>query len=169
MNHPMVIRKLGANSAIFKAMLSGIPEEVYRWKPAREKWCLLEIICHLYDEEREDFRARTLHVLSTPDVSLPSINPLGWIQERKYMDRNYGTVLASFLYEREKSVHALQSFQNPNWTNVHNHPKFGSMSAEMFLANWLAHDYLHMRQITGVQYKFLEKKSGLQLNYAGNW
>lgn len=26
--------------------------------PAPEKWCLLEIVFHLYDEEREEFRAR---------------------------------------------------------------------------------------------------------------
>jgi hypothetical protein len=30
------------------------------------------------------------------------------------------------------------------------------MSAEMFLANWLAHDYLHIRQLIRLRYHYLE-------------
>ena len=112
--------------------------------------------------------ARIKHVLATPELPLPPIDPPAWVQDRKYMEQNYEKTLASFLEERTNSVNWLQSLSNPKWTNAHNHPKFGSMSAEMFLANWLAHDYLHFRQIAVTKYKFLKEKSGQPLDYAGN-
>lgn len=33
--------------------------------------------------------------------------------------------------------------------------------------NWLAHDYLHMRQI--IKYQYLKEKTNIDLQYAGNW
>jgi len=77
-------------------MLFGLTKEMYLWKPAPEKWCLLEIVCHLYDEEREDFRARTRHVLETPTDTLPPIDPQGWVGSRKYIHQDYPEVLNKF-------------------------------------------------------------------------
>ena len=34
-----------------------------QWKQSENKWSMLEIICHLYDEEREDFRSRLAKIL----------------------------------------------------------------------------------------------------------
>jgi hypothetical protein len=39
----------------------------------------------------------------------------------------------------------------------------------MFLHNWLAHDYLHIRQIIRIKYDYLKKTSGEILLYAGEW
>ncbi len=43
------------------------------------------------------------------------------------------------------------------------------MTAKMFLSNWLAHDYLHIRQITKLKYDYLKQLTNEDLNYAGNW
>jgi hypothetical protein len=43
------------------------------------------------------------------------------------------------------------------------------MSAEMFLANWLAHDFLHVRQIIATRFHYLSHTTGESLGYAGNW
>ena len=67
-----VIGELNRNKNVFKALLQGIPQEMQGWKPAREKWSLLEIVCHLFDEEREDFRVRLSHVMDMPDEPLPA-------------------------------------------------------------------------------------------------
>jgi hypothetical protein len=169
MNHQAIIYELQRHQKVFETMLSNIPEACYSWKPAPEKWCLLEIVCHLYDEEREDFRARVRHILEQPAASMPSIDPQGWVAARKYMEQDYETKLRSFLQERNASIKWLQSLAAPVWTNVYQHPTLGSMSAEMILANWLAHDYLHIRQITGVKFQYLQHSSSQSLNYAGNW
>lgn len=169
MNYNEIINGLKENKNVFKTLLSELTEEKYLWKPNPDKWCLLEIVCHLYDEEREDFKARTRHVLETPTAPLPPIDPQRWVDERRYIKQNYTDKLNEFLAEREQSVKWLQSLTNPNWDNAYEHQKFGKMSAKMFLSNWLAHDYLHIRQIIKLKYDYLKQLNNEDLNYAGNW
>jgi hypothetical protein len=166
---PEIIRQLTANRKVFEALLSNTPEAVYRWRPAPEKWSLLEIVCHLYDEEREDFRARVQHVLEQPDQPMPPIDPVGWVTARRYAEQDFAERLDAFLSEREQSARWLQSLTAPKWENTYEHPALGTMPAKLFLANWLAHDHLHIRQITRVKYRYLEKQSGQNLSYAGTW
>ncbi|MBT8185179.1 MAG: DinB family protein [Eudoraea sp.] len=147
----------------------GLTQAEYLWRPGPDKWCLLELICHLYDEEREDFRARTKHTLETPAKQMPPIDPLGWVVERKYKQQDFADKLTAFLEEREHSVAWLQSLQSPKWDNAYDHPEFGQMTAKMFLSNWLVHDYIHIRQILKVKFGYLQQLSNENLTYAGNW
>jgi len=169
MNYASIIKKLSENLPLFQHLFSEIPESDVRWKPLPEKWCLLEVLCHLIDEEREDFRARVRHVLFTPGETLPPIDPQGWVQQRGYITRDFGQMRELFFEERRVSVEWLQSLENPRWTNVYLHPRLGPLSAGLFLANWLAHDYLHVRQILGLKHGLLRLQSGQDLSYAGTW
>ena len=169
MKHQKIIQELSRNKDIFNGLLKGLSKEEYLWKFDTNKWCLLEIVCHLFDEEREDFRTRTKLVLQDPKLPLPSFDPTDWPQDRAYIQQNYNDKVFSFLNERDQSIDWLQSLKDPQWTNAYQHPKFGAMSASLFLANWLAHDYLHIRQVLTLKYKYLEQLSRESLNYAGAW
>lgn len=170
MNHLHIIRQLDANHKTFEGLLAVSDATEITWRPADKKWCLLEIACHLYDEEREDFRARLKYTLETPNEKLPSIDPVGWVTSRHYMDQDYDQTVSNFLAERKQSVEWLLSLKSPAWKNAHHHHKFGPLSAEMFLANWLAHDYLHIRQILKLRYHYLKHTATeVKLKYAGEW
>lgn len=169
MDHASIIKKLSENIPLFNRLFSEVTEEDIRWKPAPEKWCLLEVLCHLIDEEREDFRARVRHVLFTPDEKLPPIDPQGWVKERNYISRDFSEMRELFLEERKASIAWLHSLENPVWANVCQHSQLGPLSAELFLANWLAHDYLHVRQIMGLKFGLLRLHTGMDLSYAGTW
>ncbi|GAA4789693.1 DinB family protein [Olivibacter ginsenosidimutans] len=164
-----IIKELSENRNVFKALLAPVGEELYLWKPNPQKWCLLEIVCHLYDIEREDFRLRTAHVLSSPTEPLPPIDPPGWVSSRAYIQQDYQDKLNDFLTERTQSVSWLQNLSNPAWENAYEHPKLGKITANMLLSNWLAHDYLHIRQITKLKYDYLRQLTHEDLGYAGNW
>lgn len=99
MDHTFIIDKLESNAATFKSLLAGLNREEYTWKEKAEKWRLLEVVCHLYDEEREDFRARVKHTLETPDQPMPSINPPDWVTSRNYMQQDFEAKLHAFLQE----------------------------------------------------------------------
>ena len=163
------ISELGRNKRIFGDLLENITPEVYSWKQTQEKWNLLEIVCHLLDEEREDFGARVKSTLEDPKQSLSPIDPQGWVVSRKYIERDYNETLNTFLDERTKSVKRLEELKSPNWENEHVHPTLGPMTAGKFLTNWLAHDYLHIRQIIKLKYDYLAASVGEDLSYAGNW
>lgn len=160
---------LASNQKVFKNLLSDLNEEIYLWRPQPDKWNLLDIICHLVDEEKEDFGFRLKHVLETPQKKMPSINPANWVIERKYQEQNFKKKLNEFMTERKMSIEWLSKLSNPNWNSFYTHPKLGVLSAGMFLNNWIAHDYLHIRQIVSIKFHYLKSNSTDSLNYAGDW
>jgi hypothetical protein len=169
MDHLHIINELDRNRTVFESLLSGLKQEEYLWKPSEDKWCLLEVLCHLYDEEREDFKERLNHVLQYPGQPFKPIDPEGWVKARRYQNQGFELMLTRWIMEREGSVAWLRSLQEPVWENAFVHPKFGKMTGNYFLANWLQHDYLHIRQIVRLKYQYLAFQSGQDLSYAGKW
>lgn len=169
MNAEYLIRQLEKNAQIFRALLEIHDHDFIHWKPAPEKWCILEIICHLCDEEREDFRARVDMALHRSKDDLQSIDPQGWVNSRSYGTQDFFEKRKEFLHEREKSVHWLKSLNEPVWDAFINHPTLGRLSAYYLLSNWLAHDYLHIKQIIRLKYDYIVKIADVHLNYAGDW
>ena len=164
-----IIRELDRDRILFRELLQGTARKEYTWKPRPESWCVLEVLCHLHDEEREDFRARVKFALQRPDGPLPSIDPQGWVSQRDYLGQDFDAMLEKFLHEREQSTAWLRSLKDPAWENAFSHPVLGEMTASKLLANWLAHDLLHIRQITRLRYDYLADRSGEDLGYAGTW
>jgi hypothetical protein len=169
MNYLKIAIELAHNKEVFRSLLHGVEKEQYLWKPAADKWCLLEVVCHLYDEECEDFRARVQQILHNPDHALAPIDPEGWVIDRKYLSKDYDHVLHAFLVERGRSVNYLNALVTPMWGNTNMHPVLGPVNASLLLSNWLAHDYLHIRQINELKYLYFCSRTDEPLTYAGNW
>lgn len=164
-----IIGQLQKNKQVFYDLFKDEKEELFLWKPNSEKWCLLEILCHLFDEEQKDFRFRTKWVLEKPNEIPPPFNPLNWVTEHNYLGQDYYMMLDKFIKERSFSIHWLQSLKKVNWNNSFEHSKLGLMTAEYFLNNWLAHDYLHIRQIIKLKFDYFNNQTKGDLNYAGIW
>jgi hypothetical protein len=169
MNLNLYIKEFATNINIFEMLVKDVDEKQLAWKQNPDKWNLLEILCHLVDEEREDFRTWLRIVVEDPNNPFPSIDPVGWVKERNYAQQDKDKVLSSLKQERSNSIEWLRSLGSANWSNTYIHPKLGPMSAKFILANWLAHDYLHIRQITRLKYDYLKDISNENLSYAGNW
>ena len=164
-----IIQELESDAVIFQNLLLNISIEDQIWKPSENKWCLLEIVCHLYDEEKEDFRPRLAKILNG-DHNWDPIDPQGWVLSRNYMKKDFIEMVNKFLYERKRSIDWLNGLKINDWNVKAVHPKFGEFTAYQMLCNWLAHDYLHMRQILKLKYQLLESdfEKGM-LRYAGDW
>ena len=171
MNTGFLIEELQKNARIFESFFIPTPEadDFIRWKPFPEKWCLLEILCHLIDEEKEDFRTRVKFALENTPGQPPAIDPTGWVLSRNYIHQNYAEKCVEFLSERNLSTIWLNSLPEGNWTSFFIHPKFGKFTAHYLLSNWLAHDFLHIRQIIKLKYDYLAQKCGENSKYAGEW
>lgn len=151
MNHDQQAQALAASGAAIIALVAGVTPEQARWKPAPDKWSLLEILCHLCDEERDDFRRRLGLVLEDPGQNWPPIDPVGWARERDYNSRELEEMLVDFRQERAASLEWLRDLESPAWNNEFSHPKIGGIKAGDLLASWVAHDNLHLRQLANVQ------------------
>ena len=57
-------QELEQSTEMIHALLSGVTEQEARVKPNAESWSMLEVTCHLCDEERADFRQHLDFILS---------------------------------------------------------------------------------------------------------
>lgn len=169
MNYLQIADELERNGKTIQTLLDGKHIGAYQWKSDTKRWSLQDIICHLHDEEQLDFRARAKHILFHANEVMPAIDPEGWVKQHKYSKQNYQEKLAAFLSERKSSVEWLRGLDQPNWEASYDHPVFGVVQAKMFLENWLAHDYLHIRQIIKCNYDYLKFTTGGDYRYAGDW
>lgn len=162
-------RQLKVNRHVFRAILQGVSVAMQTWRPASGGWCMLEIVNHLLDEEKDDFRARIRFCLESPEAPFIPIDPVGWVQSRSYLSQNYQKSLEEFLKERDNSLQWLSGLKHSAWDLSCKHPLYGSMTAGDLLANWVAHDYHHIRQINNLKYEYLKKHTETDLGYAGKW
>ena len=157
MDNNVIIEQMQANAIVFEKSYDRLTEDEIHWKPAPKKWSLLDIICHLLDEERLDFRLRVEYTLFKQGESWVTIDPAGWVKAHQYEKQNCGEMLQKFLAERLKSLQWLRGLQEVDWQKSYLHPQIGVLHAGDLLAAWLAHDYLHLRQIANTKLAFSEQ------------
>jgi hypothetical protein len=162
------IARLAAQAEVIAALARGVSDEQARWKPAPKEWSILEVVCHLYDEEREDFRARIRLTLEDPTQDWPPIDPEGWAVSRRYNERDLTSALAGFQVERQASLEWLKSLQSPDWDAAHRHPAGFDLRAGDLLAAWTAHDLLHICQLADLHRLYIaEQARPYSTRYAG--
>ncbi|MEX1021094.1 MAG: DinB family protein, partial [Litorilinea sp.] len=138
------VAQLSSNATRIAALFNGIEDEQARRQPAPQAWSMLDVICHLYDEEREDFRPRLDILLHHPETPFTPNDPEGWVTARDYQSRDFRVVLAEFMDERAKSVAWLGTLAAPDWQHPFTRPDGSTFHPGDMLASWVAHDFLHM-------------------------
>lgn len=164
-----MVRRLRANGQVLAGLTAAVDAHQARWKPAPDKWSILEVVCHLGDEEVEDFRTRldlTLR-LARP---WPAIDPQGWATDRAYNERDLAEESARFVASRADSLSWLEGLEVPDWSVAYDHPRFGPITAGDLLTSWVAHDHIHIRQLNRLQREYLVAVlSDHSPRYAGPW
>ena len=169
MQFEIIYQELVQSAETIRTLIMGITQEEARARPDPESWSILEVLCHLYDTEREDFRQHLDSILHRPTEAWELIDPASWVTARAYNERNLTEVLGSFLAEREKSLIWLKSLSTPDWEAEHN-DQFGSMKAGEMFASWVAHDNLHIRQLVELRRaRIVSLAEPFDVGYAGEW
>lgn len=165
-----IIRRMAANAGVFEALCSDVSQRQARWKPSPQAWSILEVANHLADEEADDFRTRIDYTLHRPGEAWPPIDPEAWARDRRYNDGSLAPTLARFLAERRHSVAWLADLGDADWSLQAEHPTLGPMTAGQLLTSWLAHDFIHIRQINRIHREYLVAElSHEPADYAGRW
>jgi hypothetical protein len=169
-NAARLLARLDADRELIRGVTAGVDPEQAVWRPAPGNWSILEVVNHLYDEERDDFRRRLDLTLHHPGTEWPPIDPEGWCAERRYNERDLGESLNRWLEERNASLQWLGAIVDPDWSKVYRHPRIGDLRAGDLLLSWVTHDLLHARQLIKIHHAWItsggEPYSGA---YAGRW
>lgn len=165
-----IVATMQANAQRIAALVVGVDEVQARWKPDAASWSILEVVNHLLDEEREDFRVRIDYTLHRPGEAWPPIDPAGWVAARRYNERDLDASLAAFLAEREQSLAWLRELPAPDWNRTAVAPWGNPFPAGKLLAGWVAHDLLHLRQLVELHYAWTTAAlAPYTCEYAGDW
>ena len=170
MKPQLIIEQLELNGNRIRLLVEGVSSEQAHLKPNPETWSILEVINHIYDEEREDFRAHLNFILNNPTGNWPSIDPQGWVTARGYNQRDIVQSLTNFLTEREASIVWLKTLDVSDWSQGVIPPWDGLITAGDMLSSWAAHDLLHMRQLVELHHSYaLKLAAPYNADYAGTW
>ena len=165
-----IIRQLTANAEAMRGLVQTISEEQAQWKPSAETWSMMEVMGHIYNEERIDFRKHLKEMLNVP--------PQSWGEFRHEEVVSVAVcrqALEGFIIEREASITWLKALKPPDW-NVASQAPFGPagdmlvLRAGDVLVSWVEHDVLHMRQMIELQHAWnVKQASPYSVDYAGGW
>jgi hypothetical protein len=169
MEFRMLYQELYNSTEMIRTLLAGITQEDAEFKPNLESWSILEVVCHLYDVEREDFREHLDFILHRQHEEYHAIDPQAWITERNYNQQDFGEMQGKFFGERQKSLAWLEEISASDWDTTYTSP-YGSVSAGEMLSCWIAHDNLHLRQFVELRRARIENiTKPYPIEYAGEW
>ena len=164
-----VTTRMAESAAAIEALVSGLGNSQTRWRPDPDSWSVLEVVNHLWDEEREDFRLRIDYTLHQPGETWPPIDPAGWVTARRYNERDLAESLDGFLSARDDSLAWLRTLHSPDWAATYQAP-WGEITAGDLLASWVAHDLLHLRQLVELRWSITTRELEPHgVIYAGEW
>src|SRR5207253_10490687 len=110
---------------------SGLDGASWRARPAPAEWAPVEIVCHLRDEEVEDFGARLRVVLEGGQCFTP-IDPERGATERRELADDGPRALAGFRERRAASLTLLAGITPARLTTVVEHPEAAASRAWTF-------------------------------------
>ncbi len=169
MDFEHLLSQMADNAHRIRVLVEGVSDHQAHWKPDPTSWSIQEVISHLLDEEKEDFRVRIDFTLHRPNDPWPGIDPEGWVAQHKYNERDLKAALEGFLAAREESLAWLRGLSSPNWDEARDAP-FGRITAGDVFVSWVAHDLLHMRQLVRLHWSYTAMKvNPYRTTYAGTW
>lgn len=155
--------QMAGNAAAIHALVQPVPREQAQWQPNPQTWSLAQVMEHLYNEERGDFRPHLQEMFADP--------PLAWGKACPPFDplADCSAALEGFLREREASLAWLAGLDSPDWDCTIPFP-WGEIRAGSVMLSWLEHDVLHLRQLVELHHAWNEHQSPpYSLEYAGGW
>jgi hypothetical protein len=152
---------------VLAGLVGGLDADGWRARPAPAEWAPLEIVCHLRDEEVEDFGARVRVIAEKGERFVP-IDPERWAVERHYLEDDGPRALAAFRERRAASLVFLAAVAPERLTTAVTLGRGGPLSGLDLLAAWVAHDRLHLAQLASTLARlWAERWAPLRAGYAG--
>ena len=159
---------------VLDTLLNGLDDASWRARPAPAEWAPVEIVCHLRDEEAEDFGAR-LRVVVEGGQRFTPIDPERWATDRRYLEDDGPRALAAFRERRAASLVFLQGIAQARpelaparLTRRVEHRRSGGLSGLDILAAWVEHDRLHLAQLAATLARgWATRWTPLHTEYAG--
>jgi hypothetical protein len=131
--------------------VSGLPEKTLRYKPAPEKWCILEILAHLADVEIV-FGYRIRQILADPKSIVVPMDQEAWARNLGYLETSPAEMIALYGVNRHANLQILRRLEVADLEKSAFHPQ---LNREWKLAEIVekldTHSAKHLEQIEALK------------------
>jgi len=128
---------------LLEVLLRGLSEDVLQWKPAADRWSIVEVLGHMVMIEKlYEQRARRIVLEESP--ALPRYQePAGGAVQKKSARQH----MEEFVPLRRAFVFYLHSVPSAAAGHTAHHAELGTISLSQMLHELANHDLGHLRQI----------------------
>ena len=128
-----------------------------RWKPAPDRWSLVEIVNHLAAVEEIDFRQRLGLIAEDPSQDFPPIDVATPAEDGTWAAMDYAESVARWESERAKSLGWLDGVGDidPDLLYAGRGSERVPLHSGDLMSSWIAHDFFHIRQIVRLRWDYL--------------
>jgi hypothetical protein len=129
------------------AAVSGLPDETLRYKPAPNKWCILEILAHLADIEIL-YAYRMRQMLADRNPVIAPIDQDAWAKNLGYMESSPPELVALYGLNRHANLRLLRRLKVDDLKKSARHPE---LDRQVTIADYVQmmskHGPNHLEQI----------------------
>lgn len=127
--------------------VSGLPDKVMRYKPAAEKWCILEILGHLTDIEIVyAYRLRQMLADSKPVIA--AMDQDQWARNLGYLDVPAPELIALYGLNRHHNLRLLRRMKPGDLAKSAYHPELNrDVTVAEVVKQMADHGPNHLEQI----------------------
>jgi hypothetical protein len=112
-----------------------------------EDWSVVEVICHLRDSEEASLQ-RTRLMRDQTKPMLAARDPAKLAIELNYASTSLDSALSAFLKFRVNHLQELTALSAEQWERTGEHPAVGQITISGMIAHLVAHDAIHLAQIS---------------------
>ena len=158
--------RLAVGVDAIECFVAGIDDEEAAYRPSQDAWSVLDVLGHLLDEESADFRTRIRATLQDPEGPWPPLDPDSAVTAARRRSVSARTLVERFREERAVSLAWLATLDAPDLDRAHDADARSHRAGDL-LAAWVAHDLVHLRQLTGVRLAWWTRRAApYEVRYA---
>jgi DinB superfamily len=129
------------------AAVSGLAENVLRFKPSPEKWCVLEILGHLADIEIV-YGYRLRQMLADTKPVIAPMDQEAWARNLGYMDSRPAELVAFYGIARHHTLRLLRGLKAADLSKSAYHPEMQrDVTVAEIVERMGEHGKSHLQQI----------------------
>ena len=127
--------------------VSGLPDKVMRYKPAPDKWCILEILGHLTDIEIV-YAYRLRQMLADNKPVIAAMDQDQWARNLGYMDVSAPELIALYGLNRHHNLRVLRRMKTEDLAKGAYHPELKrDVTVAEIVEQMAGHGSNHLEQI----------------------
>ena len=129
------------------AAVSGLSDKTLRYKPAPDKWCILEILAHLADMEIL-YAYRIRQMLADKDPVIAPIDQNAWAKNLGYLESSPAELVALYGLNRHATLRLLRRLQTGDLQKSAQHPELKRpVTVTEYVGMMSGHGPNHLAQI----------------------